>query len=73
MKLKDYLEDPFLDRLYSEIKDAGQIRSILLDIIAQALSTRLKRQRSRHYPVLSSGLGARIDLGDDDSALVLIA
>lgn len=31
-KLKTYLEDPFLNHLYSAIRDAGPIRSILVDI-----------------------------------------
>jgi MoaA/NifB/PqqE/SkfB family radical SAM enzyme len=31
-KLKEYLKNPFLNRLYSDIRNAGPIRSILLDI-----------------------------------------
>ena len=31
-KLKDYLRDPFLNRLYTEIRDAGPLRSVLVDI-----------------------------------------
>jgi len=30
--LKEYLQDPFLDRLFSEIKEAGPLNSIIMDI-----------------------------------------
>ncbi|MEK6781798.1 MAG: radical SAM protein [Bacteroidota bacterium] len=33
--LREYLKDPFLDQLYSEIKAAGPIRSVSLDITHQ--------------------------------------
>ena len=31
-QLKQYLQDPFLNRLYSELREAGPLRSILVDI-----------------------------------------
>jgi len=31
-KLKEYLQDPFLQRLYSEIREAGPLRSISVDL-----------------------------------------
>ena len=31
-KLKQYLQDPFLNRLYSDIRNAGPLKSILMDI-----------------------------------------
>ena len=30
--LKQYLQDPFLNRLFTEIRDAGPLNSILMDI-----------------------------------------
>lgn len=33
--LREYLSDPFLNRLYSEIKAAGPIRSVSLDLVDQ--------------------------------------
>ncbi len=31
-RLKEYLQDPFLNRLYSDIKEFGSLRSVLIDI-----------------------------------------
>src|SRR5271165_3680930 len=31
-RLREYLQDPFLNRMYTEIREAGPLRSIVLDI-----------------------------------------